>query len=207
VRDDGGAVNGRLLVVAGGERPRHCLMWRYRRSIPFWFSSSPASGPTGRPPVIHAASGGLFGRRVRGSRPCSRGRADAGGSRATSSPCPHGPRPVECAGGRCPVRPVAAPSTVRTSASHPPARRDQRYQRQPVAVDELVDLRRQPARGAADAVIRRRVGVASSVCGSPRAASGGNGGRGERVRRGPGIREGGRCEVQHGVCFWLRLSG
>jgi hypothetical protein len=33
--------------------------------------------------------------------------------------------------------------------------RDQRHQRKPVAVDELVDLRRQAAWGPADAVIRR----------------------------------------------------
>lgn len=47
------------------------------------------------------------------------------------------------------------------------AGREQRDQRQAVAVDELVDLRRQPAAGAADRVIRRLDGRIRVIRSSP----------------------------------------
>ena len=46
-------------------------------------------------------------------------------------------------------------------------RREQRDQRQAVAVDELMDLRREPAAGAADRVIRRLVGRIRVIRSSP----------------------------------------
>lgn len=58
-------------------------------------------------------------------------------------------------GGRRDERHAGAPSAAGTSASRRPAHCQQRDQREAVAIDELVDLRRQAAAGAADRVITR----------------------------------------------------